>query len=207
MQRCPHCQAELKSPLVCFACGKLLEPPEDKSPFALTGRAPQFALDAAALDKDLRTTMRFVHPDNFATAPEVERQRAERASALLNGAYGVLVDPVERADWLVRSQGGPAENEQRAMPQAFLHEVLEWNEQLEEARAGSAQAGLRELQARLCEKRDQALANVARLLSPLPERGAPRLSEARSQLNAIRYFDRALSEIEALSLRGPARHP
>ena len=119
----------------------------------------------------------------------------------------MLVDPVERADWLVRSQGGPAENEQRAMPQAFLHEVLEWNEQLEEARAGSAQAGLRELQARLCEKRDQALANVARLLSPLPERGSPRLSEVRSELNAIRYFDRALSEIEALHLRGPARHP
>ena len=207
MQRCPHCQAELKTPLVCLACGRLLEPPEDSSPFALTGRAPQFALDAAALDKDLRTTMRYVHPDNFATAPEAERARAERASALLNGAYGVLADPVERADWLVRAQGGPSENEQRAMPQAFLHEVLEWNEQLEEARAGSAPAGLDELQARLREKRDQALANVERLLSPLPERGAPHLSQARSELNAIRYLERTLSEIEELHLRRPARHP
>jgi len=208
MQRCPHCQAELGTPLVCVACGRLLEASEDLSPFALTGRTPQFALDAAALDKDLRRTMRFVHPDNFATAPEAERERAERASARLNGAYEVLADPVERADWLITSLGGPAESQQRSLPQQFLHEVLEWNEMLEEARAGAQPAlkGLSDLQSMLQSRRAEALQGIERLLTPLPERGSVLLSEVRSQLNAIRYFERTLSEIEELHLRGPARH-
>src|SRR5689334_12824697 len=195
MQRCPQCQAELESALGCSACGRLFDPPAELSPFELFGLEPAFALDARALEKRLRATMRLVHPDVHAGAPA-----AERASARLNGAYAVLADPVERADWLVRAQGGPAEEESRAVPQAFLLEVLEWNEQLEEARAGSAQADLVELQARLREKHEQALANVERLLTPLPERGAARLSEARSELNVIRYLERALREIEELQL-------
>jgi len=209
MQRCPNCDAELESPLGCSACGRLLDPPAALSPFELLGLEAGFAIDARALEKRLRATMRVVHPDVYASAPVPVLEHAERNSARLNGAYEVLADPVERADWLVNWLGGPSESQQRAMPQAFLHEVLEWNEQLEEARseAGSAPAGLSELQVRLREKRDQALANVERLLIPLPERGSPRLSEARSELNALRYLERALREIEELQLRRPVQHP
>src|SRR5690349_2294542 len=114
MQRCPHCQAELESALGCSACGRLFDPPAELSPFELFGLAPGFALDERLLEKRLRTAMRLVHPDMHAGAPA-----AERASARLNGAYGVLANPVERADWLVRAQGGPTEQDSRAMPQAF----------------------------------------------------------------------------------------
>jgi molecular chaperone HscB len=207
MQRCPHCDAELQSPLGCSACGRLLDPPAELSPFALFGLEPGFALDERALEKRLRTTMRLVHPDAYATATADLRERAERASARLNSAYVTLADPVARADWLVDWLGGPSESQQRAMPQPFLHEVLEWNETLEEARAGSAAAleGLSALQAMLRDRRTEALRTVERLLTPLPERGSPRLAESRTELNAIRYLERSLSEIEQLHLRGPAR--
>jgi molecular chaperone HscB len=209
MQRCPHCQAELESALGCGACGRLLDPPAELSPFELLGLEPRFALDERALEKRLRAAMRLVHPDVHASAPAEQRERAERGSARLNGAYVTLADPAARADWLVTWLGGPAESQQRALPQSFLHEVLEWNETLEEARAGARAAleGLSSLQAMLRARHAEALQTVERLLTPLPERGSPRLSEVRSQLNAIRYVDRALSEIEDLHLHGPARLP
>jgi molecular chaperone HscB len=209
MQRCPHCQAELESALGCSACGRLLDPPAELSPFELFGLEPRFALDERALEKRLRATMRLVHPDVYATAPGDVRERAERSSARLNGAYLTLADPAARADWLVHWLGGPSESQQRALPQAFLHEVLEWNETLEEARAG-AQAALERLsglQSMLRARHTEALRAVERLLTPLPERGSPQLSEVRSQLNALRYLERALSEIEDLHLHGPARLP
>ncbi len=209
MQRCPHCQAQLESALGCNACGRLLDPPAELSPFALLGLEPGFALDERALEKRLRATMRLGHPDAYAGAPAAVRESAERGSARLNGAYLTLADPPARADWLVTYLGGPSESQQRALPQQFLHEVLEWNELLEEARAGAREAleGLSALQSMLQARRTEALARVEQLLAPLPERGSPRLSEVRSQLNAIRYFERTLSEIEALYLRGPARLP
>jgi molecular chaperone HscB len=209
MQRCPHCQAELESALGCSACGRLLDPPAELSPFELFGLEPGFALDERTLEKRLRATMRLVHPDGYASAPAALREQAERGSARLNGAYLTLADPAARADWLLTWLGGPSESQQRALPQPFLHEVLEWNELLEQARAGAQAAleGLAPLKSMLQARRGEALRTLERLLAPLPERGSPRLPEVRSQLNAIRYFERALSEIEALYLRGPARLP
>jgi molecular chaperone HscB len=208
MQRCPHCQAELESALGCSACGRIFDPPAELSPFELFGLEPGFALDERALEKRLRAAMRLVHPDVHGAAPLELRERAERASARLNGAWSTLTDPLARADWLVTSLGGPSESQQRALPQQFLHEVLEWNETLEEARAGARPAleSLPALQAMLRSRRTQALQTAGQLLTPLPERGAPRLAEVRAQLNAIRYFERTLSEIEALGLaRASAR--
>ena len=63
------------------------------------------------------------------------------------------------------------------------------------------------VQAMLRARQAEALRAIGSLLTPLPERGSARLSEVRSQLNAIRYFERTLSEIEELYLRGPARLP
>ena len=82
----------------------------------------------------------------------------------------------------MRSLGGPAENEQRQMPQAFLMEVMEWNETLEAAResapGSAARSGLPALEASLREQRESVLAELHRLLVPLPARGAPALAQA-----------------------------
>ncbi|MBK7643146.1 MAG: hypothetical protein IPJ19_08845 [Planctomycetes bacterium] len=204
MQRCPNCDAELESPLGCAACQRIFDPPEGLSPFELLGLPQAFALDEAHLRRRVLRLGRLVHPDFFGNAPAQERELAERNSARLNRAHELLADPVERANWFVTALGGPAENEQRSMPQAFLAEVLEWNELLEEARAAPAGSGLRErleaLASTLAAERARGLKSIAAHLAPLPERGSLLLRELRTQLNALRYVDRALSEIESLSL-------
>ena len=49
-------------------------------------------------------------------------------------------------------------------------------------------------------RREATFADLAGQLDPLPDMGAASLPEARRHLNAIRYLDKTLSEIETLRL-------
>ncbi len=127
MARCPRCSATLETPLGCLACGALTSlerDPDSFGPFEIFGLAPSHAVDAQDLRRRLLRISRLTHPDFFATAGDEEKRRAERATAILNAAHAVLSDASSRAEWLVKSLGGPDENEERAMPQEFLLEVL-----------------------------------------------------------------------------------
>lgn len=202
MNRCPNCQAELETPLCCATCAVPLEVADDATPFALLGVAPAFVVDVADLRRRLLRTSRQIHPDFFGAASPELRALAEKNSARLNRAFDVLADDAARADWIVTSLGGPDEVAERAMPQSFLMEVLDWNEILEEARAtrGTPDPRLTALRTTLDEKRRDSMDAVRALLDPLPARGSPNLKRARQELNAVRYVDRALREIEVLRL-------
>jgi len=204
MTLCPYCEATLETPLACTSCGNVLELAGDVTPFALFGRDPAWGVDRKELKRALLRLSRHVHPDFYATADDEVRQRAERASAALNQAYEVLSDDFARADWLVRAQGGPTDAEERQMPQAFLMQVMEWNETLEEARGaapGSAEANAAlELGVQLAAEREERFAAVADLLAPLPEAGDPALTDARRELNVVRYIDRTRAELESVRL-------
>ena len=194
---CTTCGAELETPLGCAACGSLFEVAPDSDPFALFGLEPAFAVDAEPLRKRLLRFSRMTHPDFYAGRPE--EALAEANTALLNRAYELLVDDVRRADWMVTAAGGPSESDERSMPQVFLMEVLEWNETLEEARS-SADVDLTSLERELREKRAEELSAIESKLSPIPADEAPEWTEVRRHLNAVRYLDRALSQIAELSL-------
>jgi len=203
---CRGCGAELESPLVCSACGVLCSPATPPDPFAAFGLEPAYALDPADLRKRLLALTRRMHPDYFAGDP-AQRALAERNTAELNAAHEILADDFRRADWLVRHLGGPDETGERQMPPEFLLEVLEWNEALEAAREAGPGAAARDVSALerdLLAQREACFRNLTTLLSPLPARGAPALVEARRGLNAVRYLDRALSEVAALALARPA---
>lgn len=208
MLRCPHCAAVLETPLGCTSCGRLLESDRELTPFELFGWSPSDDIDPRDLHKRFLRFSRLIHPDFFAGGSVEQKTLAERNSALLNEARETLNDDVRRADWLVQSLDGPDENAERQMPRAFLLEVLEWNEVLEEARhaeAGSpVLARLDELEQELRANRAETLDGIHAKLTPLPARGATELRDVRRELNAVRYVDRALDEIEARRLARPA---
>lgn len=182
----------------------LFRPDDDSTPFELLGLPPAWEVDRSALRKRLLTITRLTHPDFFAGAAADQRELAERNSAAANRAHETLADDLARADWLVAWRGGPREGELRDMPQAFLMEVLEWNEALDDARATAPGSPARErltaLRDELDSARAAALARLGAHLDPLPDAGAPALAAARRELNALRYVRRALDQIEALRL-------
>ncbi len=204
MKTCPACGAELETPLVCERCGALVPPRSDLTPFEVLGLELGYPLDRARLRQRLLELSRRVHPDYFGAAAAAQRDLAERCSAALNQAHETLADDLERADFLVRWLGGPAEGELRDMPREFLVEVLEWNEALEEARSAAPGSSERArpdaLRPELEAARKAALERLSGLLEPLPPKGAPALATARRELNALRYLSRALDQIEALRL-------
>jgi molecular chaperone HscB len=201
---CKSCAAPLASALVCEACGVLqpVEAPVD--PWAALGLPVGFALDARLLKQRMLALQRRMHPDFFGGATAEDRALAERNTAELNVAEGLLSDAASRADLLVQRLGGPDELAERQMPQAFLLEVLEWNETLDEARTappGSpAREALDELEERLTAERRLALERIARRLAPLPAPGAAALTDVRRELNAVRYLERTLSTLSKLRL-------
>jgi molecular chaperone HscB len=207
--RCSACGESLETPLVCSACGRLHEAPEGATPFLLLGIAPGFALDEKQLQKKLFSATRRMHPDFFGGAAPEERALAERNTAELNSAHRLLSNDYRRADWLLRSLGGPDEKAEREMPRAFLMEVLEWNEALEAAREsqpGSPErAALASLGTELRGRRSEVIGRAGdaidtALSDDAAERDAAALTEVRRLLNAVRYLDRALDEMESLRL-------
>lgn len=204
MSACARCSAPLSSALVCEACGALVEGADGRDPFAVFGLPVAYPLDAAALRKRLLRLSRHLHPDFHGGADAATRELAAHHSAELNAAHDTLGDDASRADHLVRRLGGPDEQKERAMPQAFLLEVLEWNEALEAARPAAPgspeRAALAALRTDLDAQRRAQMNAIARALDPLPAAGAPALTDVRRALNAVRYIDRATGEIAELSL-------
>jgi len=203
MTPCPHCGAELETPLGCGACQVPLEFSAELDPFAALGLAPSFNIDVDELKKRYLEISRWIHPDYFAASPEL-RALAEANTGQLNGAFEGLEEPLRRADNLVRSLGGPDEAEVKDMPQAFLMEVLEWSEALEEARSSEAGSAQREaafdLRPELETQRSLRMEAITALLDPLPSSASEALTNTRQELNAVRYLDRALRELESLRL-------
>jgi molecular chaperone HscB len=104
--------------------------------FDRLGMPRRFALDPAAVERAYVARSRAVHPDYHLSGPSADLAASLELSAALNEAYNTLRDPFTRAEYLLTLEGGPTAAEHKQMPPAFLAEMLELREQVEEARAG-----------------------------------------------------------------------
>jgi len=206
MHDCGNCQEVLVSPLACGACEHIFPVREALSPFQVFGMEPVAHVDRAVLRKRLLKLQRLLHPDFHGQAGGDQQELAEHNTAELNAAYEVLHDEAKRASFLIQKLGGPKESDERQMPQAFLMEVMEWNEALEELRddgdAAAAKARAQELHEELKIERVRLLDEILDgLHEALGGDASVDLVILRKQSNAIRYIDRALKEASELQLR------
>ncbi|HEY2909847.1 MAG TPA: Fe-S protein assembly co-chaperone HscB [Gemmataceae bacterium] len=162
--------------------------------FSRLGLPRRFALDAAELERHYLARSRAVHPDYHAARATADLAASLELSAALNEAYTTLRDPFARADHLLGLEGGPTAAEQKQMPPAFLAEMLEARERIEEARAANSPCS-----AKIAELQDEFTAQYETLLSDVGERFAKLestptepnrgkiLVDIRSLLNAAKY--------------------
>lgn len=173
--------------------------------FEVFGLPRVLDIDAKTLEKTFHELSRRHHPDYFTTAPQAERTKALRMTALLNDAYRTLRHPIRRVEYLVGLEGFKPDGSK--VPQSLLMEVFEINEQLEEVKAGRAAVEeITSLRAQIGEKRDRfdtELRMASEEWDQLVKSGAPdarrkeqlaRLTEILSESSYIRNLEQELEK-------------
>ncbi|HJZ57524.1 MAG TPA: Fe-S protein assembly co-chaperone HscB [Gemmataceae bacterium] len=173
--------------------------------FARLGLPRRFALEDIELEHKYLARSRAVHPDYHARGSSADQAASLELSAALNEAYNTLKDPFTRAEYLLALDGGPSASEHRQIPQAFLAEMLELRERVEEARAGGTvdNPHVAALSAEFTARYDALLDEVAgrfteyeNLADDDPMRQEIRL-QIRSLLNAAKYIRGLLRDLHA----------
>src|SRR5215213_7932505 len=108
--------------------------------FDRLGLPRRFLLDAGELERAYLAHSRAVHPDFHLAGASSELDASLELSAAVNEAYNTLRDPFTRAEHLLALEGGPSASEHKQMPPAFLAEMLEAREEIEQARGKPAES-------------------------------------------------------------------
>ncbi|MBA4187722.1 MAG: Fe-S protein assembly co-chaperone HscB [Planctomycetaceae bacterium] len=169
--------------------------------FERLGLPRRFSVDAAELERAYLHLSRNVHPDYHLAGSDAALAESLDASAAVNEAYSVLRDPFTRADYLLSLLGGPTATEHKQMPGAFLAEMLEAREQIEEARGNSA--AIAQLELVFLERSAGLMQQVGQLFTRFentPEIDPNRanlLMQIRGLLNATKYVRGLLRDLHA----------
>eukprot|EP01096_Ripella_sp_DP13-Kostka_P008526 TRINITY_DN3166_c0_g1_i3.p1 TRINITY_DN3166_c0_g1~~TRINITY_DN3166_c0_g1_i3.p1 ORF type:complete len:332 (+),score=110.14 TRINITY_DN3166_c0_g1_i3:34-996(+) len=134
--RCWSCDFSPPSnSLFCNICRSVQKPNEALDYFTLFSLPKQFDLDLKRLSAEYLSLQRQLHPDQFHTKREEERQISNDYSALLNQAYKTLKEPNRRAQYLLslmQREKGLMEQSLVLPDSEFLTFVLSVQEEIEE---------------------------------------------------------------------------
>ena len=165
--------------------------PAPNDPFEALGLPARFELDGVAIERAYLARVASLHPDIARGDPD-----AARRAAAINDARRVLDDAERRANALLARLGGPAKDQEKALPPGFLAEMMEVRESIDAAiesgdfsARGDAAAWALERRARHAE----AVAAMFNALSAAPD--ADELRAIRTELNAWRYTERLLEQL------------
>ena len=161
-------------------------------PFTALGLEPRFDLSREDIERSYLSRVSVQHPD-----ARPSDAAANAPAADLNDARAVLLDPERRAGALLARLGGPAPEKDKSLPPAFLAEMMEIRENLEDARRGSDPSRLDHWRAWSRQRRAAMIEEVAGLFTSLPPSPAPSaLGAVRRTLNAWRYIERMIEQME-----------
>jgi molecular chaperone HscB len=156
--------------------------------FTRLGLPRRFVVDAAALERAYLAHSRAVHPDYHAAGAAGDLAASTELSAAVNEAYNTLRDPFARAEYLLGLLGGPPASQEKGVDPAFLAEVMDLRERIEDASQHAAVRG------EIAERTAASEADVA---------GGFARAEARpddtTQLVAIRRALNALKTLRSLA--------
>jgi molecular chaperone HscB len=171
----------------------------DSDDFTLFGLPRRFTLARTEIDGAWRRLQAATHPDRHVHAGASAQRLAMQWAVRVNEAHQRLKDPVRRAALLCELHGVPVQAETHtAMPPAFLHQQLQWREQLEEA------TSLGELQAvestlddaeRACHQRLAELLDALENAALRPAM-AEAIHQAAGEVRALMFMTRFRQEVD-----------
>ena len=160
--------------------------------FTLFQLEPAFDIDAENLEQTYRALAARFHPDKFASASAFEQKQAVMMSPTINDAYRTLKNPIDRAAYLLKTQGIDADApEHTSFAPDFLIQQMEWRETLMEARAESDLKTLENLN-------DEIRAEQEKLFCDLKQSFARQdYDTAAQQVRQGRFLDKLRNEISS----------
>ena len=150
--QCWRCQDEHAAQAFCPACHVIQVLPADVDYFSVFGLARNPVLDEANLTRMYFDLSRQLHPDLHQTGAAEEQEASLKNTALLNRAYRILRDPVQRGQYWLELNGqqlGTKNNRVPAQLAALVFEVQEKLAELREARNTQADPTLADLKSEL----------------------------------------------------------
>jgi Fe-S protein assembly co-chaperone HscB len=150
-------------------------------------------IDLVRLEEIYMGLARKMHPDRMVTQKRAVQTRALVLTSALNDSYRALVDERQRAEHLLKLAGGPTADAHKAAPQAFLLEMMDLHEEVEQAKDAGDVGRLEGMGAGVVESYAGCMARVRGLLSS----SSPNLVEVREQLNVAKYWNTLRAEIDA----------
>ncbi len=198
---CWHCGAKDAASLFCRYCNTIQAPTPDYYEFFDLPR--RLAIEPEDLKSRFYMLSRLLHPDRYTRRSEQERRFSLEASSILNDAYRVLKDPIQRAEYVLRQEGFPVGDQRnRDVPPELLEEVFELNMALDELRGGDLDVlpqldAMRRRFLDMLSSIDAGLEELFRRHDAAPP-GEQRqiLAEIRSTLNRRRYISNLVQEVD-----------
>ncbi len=205
---CLHCGKPAADQLVCAGCG-VVEPLERESDhFAIFALPRRLTIDLSDLEQRYYALSRRLHPDLFHDRPPAEQAASLRMSALVNRAYRMLKDPVQRGLYWLELHGESLGRDNERVPPKLAARVFEVQEQLEELRAarrgGDAGALARAVEGVRDELRDDLRGCDDRLAANFDRSDAAgtngdakaALAETKGILSELHYVRTLLRDVE-----------
>ncbi len=146
-----------------------------------------FKVDKKALKKKFYTLSRKFHPDFYTLEGEEKQAEILELSSLNNKAYKVLSNFDKRMKYVLDLKGVLAEEGKNTIPQDFLMEMMDINENLMELEFGFDQNTFDQVQKDLKTQQDSIFSSIENIIERYNENNSTEV-----ELNAIKnyYFKR-----------------
>jgi len=169
--------------------------PTGPDPYDALGLEPRFDLADTEIERAYLSRVASAHPDAGAGAGGAD-------PAALNEARVALLDPERRAGALLARLGGPSASDHKALPDGFLMEIMEVRTEIEGAIASGGEAEREKWERWADEQRAGFIAELTPMFARAGERVASgedasdTLTEIRVRLNAWRYIERLIEQLD-----------
>jgi len=178
--------------IFCANCNKIQDFDDTFNYFDVLGIPHDFEVDISNLTKKFRSLQAILHPDKFSQKSEKEQELSALQSGRVNTAYRTLLQPVPRAEYMLGLRGAALEEGQVVMDQEFLMEIMELNEELDEAEDKEAVARLGQRNKATRDALIQAFSAALRSAD---------IAAARSSMARLKYHDNLHAKVVAYERR------
>jgi molecular chaperone HscB len=165
--------------------------------FELYGLPVSLFVDAGMAKQKFYELSRMHHPDFFTNADQEEQDLALDRSAQVNRAFKIFSNREETIKYALQLKGLLEEEEKYALPQDFLMEMLELNEEVMEAKMDSDKEGTARIVKRIDHSSNELYEPVRKIVEGYQEgiTSEEELLQVKEYYYKKKYLDRILAGI------------